>query len=85
MITYTVKKGDTLTAIASKYNTTVNEIVKLNPIIKNPNLINIGWKLTIPEQKQEVTKDYEAIGKAMEKTLDAIEQLPEYKELMKVM
>lgn len=85
MITYTVKKGDTLTTIASKYGTTVNEIVKLNPIIKNPNLINIGWKLTIPEQKQEVTKDYEAIGKAMEKTLDAIEQLPEYKELLKVM
>ena len=46
-ITYTVKKGDTLSFIAKKYNTTVSDIVALNTIIKNPNLIYPGWRLTI--------------------------------------
>lgn len=43
---YTVKCGDTLTAIAKKYNTTVNTIVKKNSI-KNANLIYPGQKLII--------------------------------------
>lgn len=45
--TYTVKNGDTLTAIAVKYNTTVNKIVSANNI-KNKNLIYVGQKLIIP-------------------------------------
>ena len=40
-IEYKVVKGDTLTSIAKKYNTTVEKIVKLNNI-KNKNLIKIG-------------------------------------------
>ncbi len=44
--TYTVKKGDTLSAIAKKYSTTVDKLVKDNNI-KNPNLINIGQKIKI--------------------------------------
>lgn len=44
--TYTVKKGDTLSAIAKKYGTTVDKLVKDNNI-KNPNLINIGQKIKI--------------------------------------
>ena len=43
---YTVKKGDTLSAIAKKYNTTVNNLAKLNNI-KNVNLIYVGQKLII--------------------------------------
>ena len=39
---YTVKKGDTLGAIALKYNTTVNNLMALNPQIKNANLIYVG-------------------------------------------
>ena len=45
-VTYTVKKGDTLSEIAAKYNTTVSSIAKLNNI-KNTNLIYVGQKLTI--------------------------------------
>lgn len=45
-ITYTVQRGDTLSAIARKYGTTVSKIVKDNGI-KNPNLIYPGQKLTI--------------------------------------
>lgn len=45
-ITYIIKTGDTLNAIAKRFNTTVDELVKLNNI-KNPNLIYIGNKLKI--------------------------------------
>lgn len=43
---YIVKKGDTLTAIAKKYKTTVSKLVKVNNI-KNPNLIYAGQRLKI--------------------------------------
>ena len=43
---YTVKKGDTLSAIAKKYGTTVNQLVKWNNI-KNANLIYAGQKLRV--------------------------------------
>ena len=46
--TYTVVAGDTLAGVARRFNTTVNEIVAINPIITNPNLIRVGWVLNIP-------------------------------------
>ena len=45
-ITYTVKSGDTLSAIAKKYHTTVKAIAKKNNI-KNVNKIYVGQKLKI--------------------------------------
>ena len=39
---YTVQKGDCLSMIASKYNTSVVALLLLNPKIKNPNLIYPG-------------------------------------------
>ena len=45
-ITYTVKRGDTLSAIAKKYGTTVKAIAAENRI-KNVNLIYVGQKLKI--------------------------------------
>lgn len=45
-VTYTVKKGDTLSSIAKKYNTTASNIAKLNNI-KNVNRIYVGQKLII--------------------------------------
>ena len=47
-VTYTVKSGDTLSGIASKYGTTVNAIASANGI-SNPNLIYVGQVLTIPQ------------------------------------
>ena len=43
---YTIKSGDTLSEIAEKYNTTVNQLVSWNGI-KNPNLIYPGQKLRV--------------------------------------
>ena len=45
-ITYTVKKGDTLSAIAQKYGTTVKAIAAENKI-DNVNMIRVGQKLKI--------------------------------------
>lgn len=43
---YTVKKGDTLSAIAKKYGTTVAQLTKWNNV-KNANLIYAGQKLRV--------------------------------------
>lgn len=45
-VTHKVVRGDTLSALARKYGTTVNAIAKLNNI-KNVNLIYVGQVLTI--------------------------------------
>lgn len=55
---YFVKSGDTLSHIALWYNTTVQELVRLNNI-KNPNLIYVGQRLLItvsdnPNESKEV-------------------------------
>ena len=50
--TYTVQKGDTLSAIAKKNGTTVDEIVSKNGI-QNANKISIGQNLTINETTEE--------------------------------
>lgn len=45
---YTVKSGDTLSAIANKYNTSVAAIQKLNSsLIKDVNHIETGWKIRV--------------------------------------
>lgn len=46
IITYVVKRGDTLSEIAQRYGTTVNQIAGLNGI-RNVNLIFIGQNLKI--------------------------------------
>jgi LysM repeat protein len=44
---HTVKNGETLTKIAKKYGVSVKYLRKLNPTIKNPNLIYVGQKIRI--------------------------------------
>ena len=43
----TVRSGDTLYGIASKYNTTIKELIKLNHI-KNENYIYVGEVIKVP-------------------------------------
>lgn len=44
---YTVKSGDTLSKIASKYGTTVSKLMSLNSNIKNANLIYVNQKIRV--------------------------------------
>lgn len=56
-VTYTVVKGDNLSRIAKKYDTTVSELVRINNI-KNKNLIYVGQVLVIsnaPDEESEST------------------------------
>lgn len=53
--TYTVQKGDTLSAIAKKNGTTVDEIVSKNGI-QDANKISVGQNLTINETTEETTE-----------------------------
>jgi LysM repeat protein len=48
--TYTVQKGDTLRKIAEKHNTIWQEILKVNPQIKNANLIYVGQVINLPAE-----------------------------------
>ena len=50
-IEYTVVTGDNLTRIAKRYKTTISDIMALNPIIKNRNLIRVGWVLLVPDNR----------------------------------
>lgn len=55
-LTYTIQAGDTLWAIARKYNCSITEIVAANSDrIKNPNRIHAGWQLKIPKSGAPVS------------------------------
>ncbi len=49
---YVVQSGDTLYAIAQDFDTTIDELVRLNGI-ENPNLIFVGQELKVREDKEE--------------------------------
>jgi LysM repeat protein len=43
-----VKAGDTLYAIARRYNTTVDALVKVNNLPAADSILSIGQKLSLP-------------------------------------
>lgn len=45
---YKIKKGDTLSAIARTFGTSVNDIMAANPGIRNKNLIYTGDSIEVP-------------------------------------
>jgi LysM repeat protein len=55
---YKIKKGDNLTKIAKENNTTVAELLKENPKIKNPNLIYAGETIKVPTGKAAADPTY---------------------------
>lgn len=47
--THTVVAGDTMWKIAVRYEIGCSELIAANPQLKNPDLIYIGQKITVPE------------------------------------
>lgn len=90
MTRYTIKRGDTLSAIASRYGVTISALAAQNKI-KDVNRITAGATITIPEKivakpadpkpsKPKKPSDAE-LGAAFRAALDALDALPEYQAL----
>lgn len=45
---YTVKAGDSMWSIANMFGVSLDSLIKANPQISNPNLINPGQQICIP-------------------------------------
>ena len=71
---YTVKSGDTLTAIAKEKNTTVDAIAKKNKI-SNVNLITVGQVLEIEDEKTTTNTTEQATTTQVTTTVSASDGL----------
>ena len=57
VIMYIIKKGDTLWEIAKRFNTTIDEIVRVNGI-EDSDVINVGQKIFIPRYQKVIANEY---------------------------
>jgi len=83
--TYTVKSGDTMWKIATKYQIGLSEIIAANPQIKNPDLIYPGQVLTIPNLDSVKALENEVIRLVnIERSKAGLPQLTQNWELSRV-
>ena len=45
---YTIKRGETLSGIASRNNISLEDLINSNPEITNPSMINVGQQINLP-------------------------------------
>lgn len=58
--TITVQRGDTLSGIARQYDSTVQQLVRANSSVTDPDLIYAGQQLRIPRGSQRATRSSSA-------------------------
>ncbi|NOQ35260.1 MAG: LysM peptidoglycan-binding domain-containing protein [Methylococcaceae bacterium] len=55
-MSYTIKSGDTLGAVAQRYNVTMTQILAVNPNISNANSIRVGQVVEIPTGNSPISE-----------------------------
>ena len=63
-IEYTIKKGDSLGGIASRFGVKSSDLIKLNQI-KQPDLIKVGQKIKIPLGKKAPAKSSPSLSSSV--------------------
>ncbi|AGA67670.1 putative peptidoglycan-binding domain-containing protein [Desulfitobacterium dichloroeliminans LMG P-21439] len=48
VVTYVIRPSDTLFIIAIRYNVTVESLLRINPLITDPNFLRVGQAINIP-------------------------------------
>lgn len=72
MATYTVQEGDTLSGIAEQHGVALDDLIRLNPQIANPDLIHPGDEVTVSENAPVAASEEASEGEA-----PAVEAAPE--------
>lgn len=60
----TVKAGDTLEAIAKEHDTTYVRLFNANPSIANPDVIDVGDKVKIPDEDKDLPQRFAELSAA---------------------
>lgn len=82
--TYTIKKGDTLSKIAKKFDTTVSQLVRINNI-KNKNLIYVGQVLKVGNTvKYHIVKKGDTVSKLAKENNVTVNQIKNWNNLKDV-
>lgn len=67
--TYTVVQGDTMYAIATRLGITLEELIRANPQINNPDYIQVGQIINIPNTKRNIEVNGYAIANISQRVL----------------
>lgn len=61
-MTITVQRGDTLSGIASRTGVSLQELLRANPQIRNPNLIHPGQQIQIPGTGRQTRRPFQTLA-----------------------
>ena len=80
-IEYTIKKGDSLGGIASRFGVKSSDLIKLNQI-KQPDLIKVGQKIKIPLGKKAPAKSVPSLSSTVLKALAGVKNSSRWKRIV---
>ena len=69
--TYTVATGDTMYSIARRFNINLRDLINSNPQIANPNVINVGDIINLPDVRPTIEVNGYALPSISNTTLEA--------------